>query len=108
MAAATDKTFLALPPPPTTYDDDPRGNISVEEQKMYNEVLAHFTKTDPVYTIPHVEKGAELMDEEKFWLSRDCLLRYVARFSVRGQPEIEYGSFSILKDIYGLQSGKSM
>ncbi|KAF8183935.1 CRAL-TRIO domain-containing protein [Pholiota molesta] len=77
MAAATDKTFLALPPPPTTYDDDPRANISAEEQKMYDEVLAHFTKTDPVYTIPQAEKDAELMDEEKFWLSRDCLLRYL-------------------------------
>ena len=78
MATTTDKTFLALPPPPTTYKDNPRANVSVEEEKMYTEVLAHFTKTDTSYTIPHVEKDAELMDAEKFWLSRDCLLRCVA------------------------------
>ncbi|TFK27524.1 CRAL/TRIO domain-containing protein, partial [Coprinopsis marcescibilis] len=44
------------------------------EEGMYNEVLAHFAKDG--YLIPDEEKG-ELLEKEKFWLSRECLLRYL-------------------------------
>lgn len=41
---------------------------------MYNEVLAHFSPG--TYALPNVEKG-ELSEFEKFWVSRECILRYV-------------------------------
>ena len=41
---------------------------------MYNEVLAHFSPD--TYTLPGVEKG-ELSEFERFWVSRECILRYV-------------------------------
>jgi len=71
---ASEKTVLPIPPPPTTFKDDPRATLSTNEQTMYDEVLAHFAKQDPVYTLPNAENG-ELKDDEKFWLSRECLLR---------------------------------
>ncbi|KAF8968123.1 CRAL-TRIO domain-containing protein [Flammula alnicola] len=74
--AVQDKVFLPLHPPPTTYKNEPHAVLSNSEQTMYDEVLAHFTKSDPEYSLPNIEKG-ELMDEEKFWLSRECILRYL-------------------------------
>lgn len=71
---STEKVFTQLQPPTTTYKDDPHAVLSQSEQTVYDEVLEHFTKLEPVYSIPNVEKG-ELMDEEKFWLSRECILR---------------------------------
>ena len=63
-------------PPPTIHKDDPRATrLEESEQAMYDEVVNHFSQTD--YSIPNVEKG-ELMDQEKFWLSRECILRYVS------------------------------
>jgi hypothetical protein len=72
--ASIEKVFTQLQPPTTTYKDDPHAILSQSEQTMYDEVLGHFTKSEPVYSIPDLEKG-ELMDEEKFWLSRECILR---------------------------------
>lgn len=68
------KVFLPIPPP-TIYKDDPRARLEESEQAMYDEVAKHFSQTD--YSIPNIEKG-ELMDQEKFWLSRECILRYVS------------------------------
>ncbi|KAF8910658.1 CRAL-TRIO domain-containing protein [Gymnopilus junonius] len=72
----TEKAFLPLPPPRTIYKENSHAQLSTSEQSMYDEVLAHFTRTEPVYTIPNFEQG-ELTDEEQFWLSRECLLRYL-------------------------------
>jgi len=72
--ASADKVFLPIPPPSAPHKDDPRAVLSANEQKMYDEALSHFTRSDPVYSIPNVEKG-ELTDQEKFWLSRECILR---------------------------------
>lgn len=74
--ASVEKVFLPIPPPPTIYKENPHAHLSSSEQSMYDEVLGHFTRIEPEYTIPNTEKG-ELTDEEKFWLSRECLLRYV-------------------------------
>ncbi|KAH9481360.1 CRAL-TRIO domain-containing protein C23B6.04c [Psilocybe cubensis] len=74
--STAEKVFLPIPPPVTPYKDDPRAVLSKSEQAMYDEVLAHFTRADPVYVIPNIEKG-ELTEQEKFWLSRECLLRYL-------------------------------
>jgi hypothetical protein len=66
------KVYLPIPPP-TIYQDDPRARLEESEQLLYNEVVNHFSQSD--YSIPNIEKG-ELMDQEKFWLSRECILRY--------------------------------
>ncbi|KAF9526403.1 CRAL-TRIO domain-containing protein [Crepidotus variabilis] len=73
---ASPKVTTVSPPPPSPYAEDPRAVLSESEQRMYNEVLAHFTKEDLVYVIPNVERG-ELDENEKFWLSRECILRYL-------------------------------
>lgn len=74
MASELSKTVTALRPTPDQVQNDPRAVLSESEQKMYTEVLTHFTK--PEYALPGAEKG-ELMDVEKFWLSRECILRCV-------------------------------
>lgn len=74
MTASPEKVFLPIRPP-TIYKDDPRLELEESEQSIYDEVLEHFSQTD--YSIPNVEKG-ELIDQEKFWLSRECILRYVS------------------------------
>jgi len=72
--ASVGKLFTQIQPPPTTYKDDPHAVLSQSEQTKYDEVLKHFTKAEPVYSIPNIEKG-ELTDSEEFWLSRECILR---------------------------------
>lgn len=64
--------------PPTIHDADPRANLLDVEQAMYEDVLHYFS--DPTYSLPGVEENGELTEAEKFWLSRECLLRSVARF----------------------------
>ncbi|KAF8808744.1 CRAL/TRIO domain-containing protein [Phlegmacium glaucopus] len=70
---SAEKSFLPIPPP-TIYKDDPRAELQESEQPMYDKVVEHFSQTD--YSIPNIEKG-ELTDQEKFWLSRECILRYL-------------------------------
>ncbi|KAG6849783.1 hypothetical protein H0H93_005169 [Arthromyces matolae] len=60
--------------PPAACDTDPRANLSDVEQGLYDEVLEHFS--DSTYSLPEQEKGG-LTEAEKFWLSRECLLRYL-------------------------------
>ena len=71
--SSPEKVYLPIPPP-TIHQDDPRAILEESEQSIYDEVVKHFSQTD--YSIPNIEKG-ELMDQEKFWLSRECILRYV-------------------------------
>ncbi|KAG8785252.1 hypothetical protein FRC16_001981, partial [Serendipita sp. 398] len=47
---------------------------SAQEQKRI-EVIAHFTKEE--YQLPQVSENGSLMDEEKFWLTNDCILRFL-------------------------------
>jgi len=74
---SSEKVHTPLPPSETIYKDDPRAILSTAEQSMYEEVLAHFASENSVYTLPGVEKKGELQDREKFWLSRECILRCV-------------------------------
>jgi DNA replication initiation complex subunit (GINS family) len=64
--------------PPKVHETDPRANLTEQEQDLYDQVLKHLS--DPQYAIPGVEKG-ELTEQEKFWLSRECILRYVAKLA---------------------------
>ncbi|KDQ57118.1 hypothetical protein JAAARDRAFT_35722 [Jaapia argillacea MUCL 33604] len=60
--------------PPACPEGAQPPTLTAEEEVKYKEVLEHFSKSD--YVVPGVEKG-ELMEEEQFWLSYECLLRYL-------------------------------
>ncbi|CCO28610.1 CRAL-TRIO domain-containing protein C23B6,04c [Rhizoctonia solani AG-1 IB] len=61
------------PPAPTT---NPSPNLNEEQADVYGIALKHYS--NPAYVIPNVDaqKGA-LAEEEKQWLTRECLLRYL-------------------------------
>ncbi len=73
MSDQNTKVYTPLPPPPTTLESDPRETLTETEQGQYDEVLAHFTKDE--YKLPGQDPATELEEAEKFWLSRECLLR---------------------------------
>ncbi|KAI0077866.1 CRAL/TRIO domain-containing protein [Panus rudis PR-1116 ss-1] len=53
----------------------PQGtDLTAAQQKHVDAVLAHFTKEG--YKLPEVEDG-ELSELEKYWLSYECILRYL-------------------------------
>src|SRR5271156_1102410 len=56
-----------------------RGELSAQEQAKYDDVLAHMKglKDLPVSSNKKVTERRELSDLEKYWLSRECLLRYL-------------------------------
>ena len=71
----SDKVYTQIPPPQTPTVEDPYAQLSTSEQEKYQEVLDCFSKD--TYSLPGVRNGAQLSEEEKFWLSRECILRYV-------------------------------
>ena len=60
--------------PPTDSVPVQPPKLTPDQERMQKDVQAHFTK--PEYVLPGTEKG-ELIEEEKFWLSYECQLRYV-------------------------------
>ncbi|KAJ6609259.1 CRAL-TRIO domain-containing protein [Mycena sp. CBHHK59/15] len=68
----TENVYLPIPPPTEPAAPLPHTELTEYQTKMYQEVLQHFEK--PEY-LPGLEKG--LMDIEKFWLSYECILRYL-------------------------------
>ncbi|TFK75199.1 CRAL/TRIO domain-containing protein [Pluteus cervinus] len=75
MSDQNTKVYTPLPPPPTTLQSDPRETLTETELGQYDEVLVHFTKDE--YKLPGQDPAMELEEAEKFWLSRECLLRYL-------------------------------
>lgn len=92
------KVYLPLPPPDTLYTENPQAGLTEKEQEMYDTVFAHFDAPD--YKLPGFEASdgdatnseelkekegflegerrqwtPELIEEEKFWLSYECILR---------------------------------
>lgn len=67
------KAYLPAITPRTHCKEDPRATITNDEQKKYDEVLGYFS--EPEYVLPKVEDSSALKEIEKFWLSRECLLR---------------------------------
>ncbi|TFY75993.1 hypothetical protein EWM64_g8022 [Hericium alpestre] len=65
--------YTIQPPPPLPADATRPDALTASQEEMLAKVLEHFGKPD--YAIPE-EKGA-LSDEEKFWVSRECMLRYL-------------------------------
>ncbi|GBE88286.1 CRAL/TRIO domain-containing protein [Sparassis latifolia] len=69
--------YTPLPPPnisSKTVKEPPELSLTSDHQRLFDEVLAHYSNEK--YTIPAVEDG-KLREEEKFWLSYECLLRYL-------------------------------
>ncbi|KAI0331836.1 CRAL/TRIO domain-containing protein [Cubamyces sp. BRFM 1775] len=79
MAAESDavKIYEACPPPHVAVDPSvlpPQLQPTEPQQALYDEVLKHFDKEG--YALPGVEDGA-LTESEKFWLSCECILRFL-------------------------------
>ncbi|KAI0925860.1 hypothetical protein AcV5_008475 [Taiwanofungus camphoratus] len=68
-----------LPPPPhipsKLASPPPELSLSAAQQTLFDEVLEHFQAE--TYVLPGVEGGGGLREEEKFWLSCECILRYL-------------------------------
>jgi hypothetical protein len=91
------KVYLPLPPPDNLYSKNPQENLTETQQEIYDAVFSHFSKSE--YRHPGFEDldsvkkrleelrkkeqlegerrqwTGELIDEEKFWLSYECMLR---------------------------------
>ncbi|KAG2051416.1 CRAL/TRIO domain-containing protein [Suillus hirtellus] len=67
---------LPLPVPTRSHEIAPPSALSEKNQASYDCVLEHFTAVD--YTLPNVDQEkAALTVDEKFWLSYECLLRFL-------------------------------
>ncbi|KXN84742.1 CRAL-TRIO domain-containing protein C23B6.04c [Leucoagaricus sp. SymC.cos] len=89
----TNKIYLPLPPPDTLHSENPQATLTESEKEMYDAVFAHFTATG--YGLPGFEEEesanekegyvegerrkwtSELIEEERFWLSYECILRFL-------------------------------
>ncbi|KAG2362587.1 CRAL TRIO domain-containing protein [Suillus spraguei] len=66
---------VPLPVPSRSHENAPP-SLSDKQQTLYDSVLEHFAPVD--YTLPNInQEKAALTVEEKFWLSYECLLRYL-------------------------------
>ncbi|KAJ3576467.1 hypothetical protein NP233_g420 [Leucocoprinus birnbaumii] len=75
-SSESEKVYVPLPPPDHLYRKDPLPPLTPRERETYKEVLEHFS--EPGYKLPGVSKGNdELTDDEKFWLSYECILRFL-------------------------------
>ncbi|KAI0671386.1 CRAL/TRIO domain-containing protein [Trametes maxima] len=77
MAGETVKIYESPAPPQISVDPavlPPQLQLTDAQQKLYDEVLKHFDHEE--YVLPGVEDGA-LTENEKFWLSCECLLRFI-------------------------------
>jgi hypothetical protein len=70
------KIYTSLPPPDDLYKKDPLPPLTPKERITYSEVLEYFSR--PGFKLPDVSNGSgELTEDEKFWLSYECILRSV-------------------------------
>ncbi|RPD59669.1 CRAL/TRIO domain-containing protein [Lentinus tigrinus ALCF2SS1-6] len=77
MASTADMIYVSPPPPHISVDPavlPPQLKLTESQQKLYDDVLEHFSNES--YELPDVENGA-LTEDEKFWLSCECLLRFL-------------------------------
>lgn len=66
--------YTAYPPPPSSNEKPAPAELSTAQAEMHKEVLENFQSE--AYKIPGIENGG-LEEEEKFWLSNDCMLRFL-------------------------------
>ena len=75
MSSDTGKIYEAHAPPDISFDPatpPPVLQLTDAQQKIYDDVLKHFDRED--YVLPDTKDGA-LTEEEKFWLSWECVHR---------------------------------
>jgi len=72
MSSTTVQTPLPIP----ARDFPPPQKLSEKERAEYDRVLAHFSNPDYVLPGTDAEKGF-LMEEERMWLSYECILRFL-------------------------------
>ncbi|KAF8656275.1 hypothetical protein AX16_002711 [Volvariella volvacea WC 439] len=71
----SDPVYAPLAPESAPPIEDPRASLTEVQGTQYEEVLSHFSKEK--YKLPGIEADAELTEKERFWLTRECLLRYL-------------------------------
>ncbi|KAM6490527.1 CRAL/TRIO domain containing protein [Amanita muscaria] len=81
------KLYTQIPPPQTSIIEDPFAQLSEQEQELYHQVFNHFS--NDAYTIPDIDNDAQLSEKEKFWLSRECFLRFLRASKWDSQTAIE-------------------
>jgi len=73
MTTTPEPDYIPFPPPPSL-SGTKQPPLSAKESELFPVVFDHFAKPD--YILPGVNDG-ELSEEEKFWLSHECMLRYL-------------------------------
>ncbi|VDC07517.1 unnamed protein product [Peniophora sp. CBMAI 1063] len=77
MTSKSEKVAIYTPAPPPPLPagvERPAEDLSPKQETMLNALLEHFGSED--YKVPG-EKGSELTEIEKFWLTRECLQRFL-------------------------------
>lgn len=106
LSDSNNKVYVPLPPPDGMYSENPQEKLTETEQEKYKAVFSHFSNSE--YKLPGFEDQdsvkerleelnkkeglegerrqwtGELIDEEKFWLSYDCILRKVFLYHFQG------------------------
>ncbi|KAG1839543.1 CRAL TRIO domain-containing protein [Suillus subalutaceus] len=79
---------VPLPVPTQSHETALPSALSGKKQTLYDRVLEHFAAVD--YTLPNVnQEKAALTVDEKFWLSYECLLRYLRATNWNADVAIE-------------------
>ncbi|KAG8740783.1 hypothetical protein FRC10_003892 [Ceratobasidium sp. 414] len=67
--------YVTSAPPPASAVS-PNAPLDEDQEKAYGITFKHYSS--PSYVIPNIEADkAALTEEERFWLTRECLLRYL-------------------------------
>lgn len=77
--------YVPIPPPPPKASATPP-KLTADQEEKYTKVYEHFTKAG--YALPGEEKS-EFTEEEEFWLSYECMLRYLRATKWDVQKAIE-------------------
>ncbi|EKM78889.1 hypothetical protein AGABI1DRAFT_107340 [Agaricus bisporus var. burnettii JB137-S8] len=111
--SSNNKVYLPIPPPDGLYSENPQEKLTEIEQEHYDVVFSHFNNSE--YKLPGYEDldkakerleevrkregfesemrrrewTAELVEEEKFWLSYECILRYLRASKWKSEMAIE-------------------
>ncbi|KAG8794554.1 hypothetical protein FRC17_008280, partial [Serendipita sp. 399] len=72
---STAPVFTPLPPPQQHERLQCRPPLEDSQEQKRKEIIAYFTKEG--YQLPQVSEDGALMEQEKFWLTSDCILRFL-------------------------------
>ncbi|KAG8794555.1 hypothetical protein FRC17_008278, partial [Serendipita sp. 399] len=72
---STAPVFTPLPPPQQHERLQRPPPLEDSQEQKRKEIIAYFTKAG--YQLPQVPEGGALMEQEKFWLTSDCILRFL-------------------------------